>query len=284
MRVHVSPFFIIVVALLFVSGTVGCRNTGGGPWYNPSTYSFSNPFNREGQNPSAASNTPQKVKPTLGETPNINTPPGGFTEGTSLAERPGSIGGTVSSTPPDHWGQQNHVAPTSNSSFGGYTVPEASQYAPYNTGMYDGQGQGGFPAPHVYQNQQQYPPQQNPAPNQYPQYQGEAAQPVGNPAPYNVSPTYGAVPPQGGGFPHPSSQLQGDYAQTGNYAPIGITSDPYAPYAMQSMNSVQQPGLGGYEQPMPAPYQQGIPTEGVSIATPHQVYPAQSTTGGLYGF
>ena len=274
MKVHVSSVCTIFVVLLFVSGTVGCRNTGGGPWYNPSTYSLVNPFDKENKTPKSpySSDAPERAKPSLAAQPNISPAPGGYTDGTSLAARSDTLGGSVSTAPPEHWGTSSPIASQGTPGpYGGYTIPEPSQYAPqqYQQGMYD--GQNNVPASYDYyrsQSQspsQQYPTQQNPPVNQ----------PVGgNTMPYNVSPTYGAGQIIDSGNPLA-------YQQNVNNVPVDNfamnQSSAYSTNAAVPPTTAAVPsGFGGYEQqPIPSSH----PNEGVSVATPYQSYPLPATGG-----
>ncbi len=79
MRTRIQTIVTAFVLLSLVSGAIGCRSNGG-PWYHPKTYSFHNPFGAKeaplfGADESAQAN----ARPSMGEQPNVNTPPGGYT-------------------------------------------------------------------------------------------------------------------------------------------------------------------------------------------------------------
>jgi len=121
MRVHFSSVVAVFVTLLFVSGTVGCQSNGGN-WYNPKTYSWSNPFSKGNQASHAQANT----RPSLGAHPNISDIPGGYSD-SSFAQQ----SGTVSATPPDHWEQRSPMSAQSTThSLGGFSVAEPSSFPP----------------------------------------------------------------------------------------------------------------------------------------------------------
>ena len=291
MRVHVSSIATAFVALLFVSGTVGCRSTGG-PWYNPKSYTFTNPF-ADSKNPFAGSkNSPSKnntappfstgaqanSKPSADSQPNISVPPGGYTD-RSLAGRAGSSGAevglsaprdgiTASNSPPDHWGQQSPVAQhSSTNTYSGYSVAEPSQFYQYA----DSGQQGNAPSSYVASAPQQYPSASSQNPYAYPA-EASQAQYAGQPVSY----AYGSDP------------LQSNYQATSAYTPQqptgiamagtypGQTSNPYTAYAIPKNDpyaAVQQPPAGltqgyGYEQPIQPSYS----GDGMLPGTAYQPY------------
>jgi len=290
MRVHVTSVFSLFVALLFISGAVGCHYTGSGPRYSPTSYTFVNPFDKGNQAPKShyASESTERSKPSQAALPNtkvgISPPPGGFTDGgNTVASRSDIPGGTASTTPPEHWGVQNHVAPqTSQGGYAGYTNPEPSQYAPQQYQQsYDS---GSVPASYNYPGTtQQYPVQQYSPQNQYP---GGAGQPTGNTMPSNAAPTYGA------GQSYDGSNLYG-YQPRANTAPADTfaTNQPSAYNSTVPNSTVPQPNYGGqpaaspsgyaYDQPVPSNYPTypTYPNEGMTVASPYTPPPAPT---GVY--
>ena len=182
MQVNFSLIAALSAALLLLPGTTGCRSNGG-PWYNPSTYAFSNPF---ASNPFAkdgslappfSADALAESKPSLGSNPNIGLPPGGYTDGSIVSNT-----GTPSTNPPERWGEsQNAMSALAASAnaissanampaqghpgfYSGYSVPEASQYSPSHADAFaaspsaPGIGAAGFTtqtppgqSPHLYQ-------------------------------------------------------------------------------------------------------------------------------------
>jgi len=284
MRVHFSSVATIFVALLFVSGTVGCRSNGG-DWYNPKSYTWTNPFSKDDQashrSPDAFANT----KPSLDAHPNISAPEGGY----SIGSRPGEFAsapstGTFGGNPSDPWGQHNPVAShTPPSHLSGYTVAEPSPYPPaYMTGMAGGYALGNnhhgiasMPQQHVHQ--------QNPFPHQSQQ----AMEQRQNMMPYGHS-DYVQT-----GFHQPANsnvhqqQMQhqapfgthGSMEHHGNFAPFGATpqNDPYV--AVHQPVTVP-PGFGHEHHPMPmqAP-PPGFVGDGAPAGFPQQLH-QPSPAGG----
>jgi len=272
MRVHITSVFILFVALLFVSGTVGCRYSGNGSRYNPTSYSLVNPFDRDKQAPEShyASELKERAKPSQGALPNtkVSPPPGGFTDNRSaLVSRADVPGGTARTTPPEHWSAQSHVASqNAQGIYSGYSNPEPSQYAPQQYQNYDG---GSVPASYNYPGTTQpYPTQQYPAQNPYP----GAVQPAGNTIPSNAVPTtYGAGQSYDGGS-------QYGYQPGMNNVP----SDTFAANQPGAYNSnatavpqpMSSPGYG-YE---PSSYPPAYPN-GMTVASPYTPPP---TPAGVY--
>ena len=275
MRVNFSYVVTVFVALSFVSGIVGCQSNGG-PWYNPKSYSLANPFsNKENAppySPSALAN-----KPSVDAQPNVNTPPGGYTD-KAFANRSGSPGGTVSTSPPEHWSQQSPmVSQGSPNPYGGYTVPEPSQYLPY-----DGQGSA---SPYHYA----APQQQNPSPYQYsPETVQQAGSSMPNSMPYGVDYASGGVP---GGYQPTASHVSTSNSNYGMNPPPGgyplggiPQNDPYTVGLQQPQQAgaVQQPqpGFSVYDQSVPASYQ-GENTSATAYPQQQPYYqPYQPPTAG----
>ncbi len=79
MRTRIKSIVTAFVLLSLVSGAIGCRSNGG-PWYNPKTYAFHNPFGKDEAPLYGSEGTSQaNTRPSIGEQPNVNTPPGGYT-------------------------------------------------------------------------------------------------------------------------------------------------------------------------------------------------------------
>ena len=74
MRIQNHSIVTALVLFSLVSGAIGCKNTGMGPWYKPDSYSFYNPFKKEDPVESSYSSP----KPSLTATPNVTPPLGGY--------------------------------------------------------------------------------------------------------------------------------------------------------------------------------------------------------------
>jgi hypothetical protein len=271
MRTHFSSAVAIVVTLLFVLGTVGCRSNGG-PWYNPKSYSWSQPFAKDSQAPPYSPDALANKKPSLEASPNVSVPQGGYTDESSLhSNRSIPQGGTPGGYPLDQGGYHSPVA---SNTYGGYSVAEPSPYPPTYAG---GQPSAANAAAYQYQ-----------YPSEVPQMAQQGNQ---NQMPYGYS-DYAAGTPAGTQY-HPTSAVS--YTQAtpnypsvdngtpnpamtgGNYAPFSAAlpqNDPYVA-AMQQPAPVTPTG-GYYDQSAPAPYTNG----GVPVATPYQPY--QPTGGYSY--
>ena len=275
MRVHFPFIVTISVALLFISGTTGCRSNGG-PWYNPSTYSLANPFDKK-EKPSNApifGEASPNPKPSLEGIPNVGSPPGGYTDAASLAAtRTGSTAGTVSSSPPEHWAQHNQAASQSSPGLygSGYSNVAAapSQYSPIET--YGGQSAPSSPY--------QYPSHSIAGASQYPVMPYGDATPPGYQMTSAASSNNNVYPPQTNGIVDHSG---------GNYSPYGVTQqyDPSYAVQQQSAAAAAMPQGYSYGEAVPSnPYQgypqqpQGYPGDGVSVAQPYQQPP-----GGGYNY
>lgn len=251
MRVYFSSIAAIAVALLFVSGTVGCRSNGG-DWYKPTTYSWTNPFAKNSPvtpRPSDAFADAKKPKPTLGAHPDISAPQGGYSDASSLANRSPSPAGTSGGFAPDPWGQQSppasHTPP--NHLGGGYVIAESSSYPPpYVTSEQTAGGQ-----------QTSYITQQNTMPYGPSDYERTGYHQPVTPGVYQQPPQQASMGPYGG------------MEQQGQYAPFGVMqNDPYG--AIQQPVVVPPAGFG-FEQQQPAQaYPQGFPGGGVPVGGPYQ--------------
>jgi hypothetical protein len=277
MQIHFSPIATVFVALLFLSGTVGCRSNGG-DWYNPKSYAFtnpfanmSNPFAKDNQAPPFSPDSVANAKPSTDSQPNVSVPKGGYTDET-YANRAGSAGMTASNSAPAQWGQQSPMAQQgSPNALGGYTDPEPSQYAPYS----DYARHNATPA------SSQYAPSQNPY-----LYQPEAGQHANSQTPSGndyMQPNYQATSVHAA--QQPASGIQtgayGAPVQQGSYAPFGTApqADPYT--ATQYPGVPAQSPVLGYEQSAPsAPVGLGYPSEYAPATSPYQYQPP--AIGGGY--
>jgi hypothetical protein len=270
MRVHFSPIATVFVALLFVSGTVGCRSNGG-DWYNPKSYAFTNPFAnvnnpfaKDNQAPAFSPNTQSNTKPSIDSHPNISIPNGGYTD-EAHASRVGSAGMTVSSSPPAHWGQHNPLAQQSSpNTLGGYSDPEPSQYLSYS----DFARHGAAPASHPH------------APNHNPYlYQPEAVQHATSQMHFGndyMQPNYQTTSAFAARQPvHSAPPGAGAYGipmQPGSHAPLGtVAHDPHA--------SIQHHGTQHHGFPMPSPvpgFEHASPGPYVGLGYPGEFAPAPS--------
>ena len=249
MRTHLSTVAAIFVALLFVSGTVGCRSNGG-PWYNPTSYTWMKPsFAKDNQAPPYSPEAFVNKKPALEGQPHIERPMGGYSDEPSFqASRSSSLSSPSNNYPIE---QSSYHNPVASNTYGGYTVAEPSSYPP----PYD-YGSG----PQPMQQQYQYPAEMAQQGNPYGDYTTGAQYPqtsavYPSATPNQATPNYGtpAVDPYGNANPAMTS---------GNYVPFGASpqNDPYA--AMQQ----QQQAPAAY--PAPSPYA----NEGVPVASPYQPY------------
>ena len=281
MRVNFSFVAAFFVALL-VLGTVGCRSNGG-PWYNPSSYAFTNPFanakDDAGRNSLAPSfgggEATANARPSLDAQPNIGIPPGGYTDGTSLAGRPaaGNTGG--STQPPAAWETQNLMA-QQPPPFGGYSVPEPTHYS--LSGAYAAHNAGATHMSHQQAVPQgggllyQEPVQQAHNTMSHTSHQPTALQqPAGVPAggihggwdqPGHHAPIGGnmpsqhdhfAVPPQPGGFP------PAGYEQPMMHQPAPVPHQAPAPHMGAPMGGMGADGMMmPQQQPMQPPFQQPV--------------------------
>ena len=262
MRIHFSSVVTIFVMLLFISGTVGCRSNGGA-WYNPKSYTWTNPFAKDNQAPPYMPDSFANANklPSLDSQPNISNPPGGYSNESSLySSRSGSHSGDMGGYSPDQGYQNSGSSPNP---YGGYSIAEPSPYPP----AYAERQPSGTNGP----------------------YQTETAQ-YGNPMPYggNVYPgteyhatSATSVNPNTHNYPpamHSTSVDNYGVDPMGNYAPFGTMSpnDPYA--AVQQPSTVPPVGFG--DQPAHAPYpnQNPYPNGGVPVASPYPPYPP--STGG----
>ena len=252
---------MVCVALLF---TVGCQSNGG-PWYSPTTYSFGNPFSKTGSSPHSTG-----IKPSLDSQPNISTPQGGYTDGSSLTHRLGGSSENTSSTPPSYWGDQSPMISqgSSNNYQGGYSDPRPSQYPPA-----------------YIDNQYQSPPQQNQTPYQ--------SAPGGYPSTpeTTIYQTGGYQVPQAdiyrpeGGFPN-SAPVDNFGAQSPYRPSYGVVyqTDPYAGFQQPAQQQVANPPMGfDYNNQPPATPSTypGYPSETSPVSPTYQPYPPP-TGGGVY--
>ena len=255
MRFHPSPVVTIIVALMFVSGTVGCQHTGG-PWYNPKSYSpyaFTNPFAKDKPSdaPPFSSGAQAKTeKPSLDAKPNIQRPEGGYTNEPSFqANRSTSQSGVPSAfidgrTNPTSADPGGYPSPVAANPYGDYTVAEPSPYPSYA---------GGQPSVAAA------------APQQW-QYQAEMPQSIpGNPMPYGHGDYHSAAGPyQQVNAVQPAAMP--NYGAVDNFggANHAMHGNNYAPFAASPPQN--DPFAGGFQQPVPYTH------EGIPGASPYQPY------------
>lgn len=274
MRDHFLPIATVCVALLFVSGTIGCRSNGG-DWYNPKSYAFTNPFAnvnnpfaKDGQAPPFSPNASANQKPSIDSKPNVSIPNGGYTD-EAYANRVGSADMTTPNSAPAHWGQQNPMAQQSSpNALGGYSDPEPSRYSTYS----DYSRQGAAPA------SQPHAPNQNPF-----LYHPEAAHQANSQMPYGndyVQPSYHATSAYAAQQPAHDipTGVYGAPVPQGSYTPFGAAAQA-DPYASTQLPGVPTPSpVPGYEQPAPGSYVGlGYPSEYAPAASP---YPPPAIGGG----
>ena len=262
MRNHFSTAVTVFVASLFVLGTTGCRSNGG-PWYNPTSYTWIKPSDKGSQAPPFAPEAFANPKPALEAQPNIESPMGGYSDGASLySNRSVAQSGVQNSYPLDQGGYHSPVA--SNSYGGGYSVAEPSPYPPpYASGQ-----PSAMASPQQYQYPAEMAQQANPMPYGS-DYSAGAQYPHTNVvSPYPTAASSQAAPNYGTSVSDPYGNA--NPAMGGNYAPFGAVpqNDPYAATQQQA----------------PAPY--GTPSpyanEGVPVATPYQPY--QPSPSGGYNY
>ncbi|MCL2005656.1 MAG: hypothetical protein FWG73_05770 [Planctomycetaceae bacterium] len=309
MRTHYTFIFTVLTALFLVSGTSGCKSNGGA-WYNPTSYSISNPFSKDTyakDNLAPLFNSSDNLanaKPSLNAQANIDTPHGGYSNRTADT---GS--GTASLTPLDHWGHgtnahqgqmtaQQSMQGTVASSMHGSGLPglqnnqfiaEHPQHSPHGD-MYSAhqQHQGSFGGMHSPVQQAQMPHSQMPGHTQghnTMQYQPEFAQQADPSMPFPYHPT--AFHPQ------TNAMNAGTMGQPGQTVPHGSPFGAVPPQADPFAVAQHPPGFG--HPPMapaqPQPYQDIPPQvpqqafgagDGFSTPSPYQPYSLPSS--GQYGF
>jgi hypothetical protein len=233
---HNTSIIAILVMLTFVGGSIGCRSNGG-PWYNPKSYTLSNPFDKSRKDSDTLANT----KPSLGSNPNVSTPAGGYTSGNyslankndaakfhsdrdalannpyslpqssenKLAAAPAPYGGSYESSYNSYNGTTQVAAPTSTPN---YTYPGSNavqQDVAANAGVYSNQPS---PPTNVPQAVPQYAPTSAYTDSaNYAPFSGSA--PVDNTSvyatPYNTAtPAYGTPAPAAGQYAVPAPAAQ----------------------------------------------------------------------------
>ena len=144
MRTRTKSIVAAFVLLSLVSGAIGCRSNGG-PWYNPKSYTWHNPLKSSEAPPYGVEGAAQaNTRPSMGAQPNVNTPPGGYTnkedEARFLAgKKDGTVlvpqyGATLDNA------DSSRVASSNNAAGAHSAYPEtANGYNPYsNTNPYGG--------------------------------------------------------------------------------------------------------------------------------------------------
>ena len=288
MQVHFSSVAVVFAALLLVAGSVGCRSNGG-DWYNPKSYAWTNPFSRDDQVAPRSSENLAKTRPSFSDQPNVSTPPGGYSDGSSgIASRSTSPAGIQNDSSTNPWGQQSPMAsqtPPSHltgSPLTGYTtVADPSHYPPpYMTEVQNlGSQQSVAIAP------QQSIPYQNQFPQQVPQEMGYQQNPIsyGSNDQVYVQQTGLHQPINPNTYQYPANQVpvgvygsgfQGNMEYQGDQSSVGTTAYQNNPYAAIHQQPVTvQPAGNSYNQPMQAPQQgqPGFQGDGMPAA-PYQPY------------
>ena len=261
MRIHCYSLLTLFVALLFVSGTVGCQHTGG-PWYKTNSYSFWKPTSKKtSQAPPYSSESLANSKPSSESQPNISSIPGGYTVGADRYAR---------TTSPSDYSANPGVNQTTASqqgtpnpySYGGYTsAADPSSYPPSYAG-----GQTAVATNAAASNSYDYPGTTSSyggvTPATHTSYDYPAAGvPVGTPYQqtnvYSTAPqNYAPIDYNSGVNPAASSVMPENY--TGGVPQQQPYSDPYG-----AVNQQQAVPAGYYNQPTSV-YGQPQPT-----STPH---------------
>ena len=323
MRIQHRYIFTVITVLLLISGSSGCRSNGGA-WYNPNTYSFSNPFNKDAFakdnlaplfNPSGSM---ANKKPSLNASPNIDTPPGGYRDGTVA-----NNSAAASLNPPDHWGQnqmltQNSMASMPNAQ--GTGLPGLHNSFPQDTPSHPGMphqghlsvanqsgiGQTGFGTVASQNNNTLSRPPHASHPQPFDTQHHMAAQHAQTPFQYQpdlISHADSTVPfpyhatalqqhgnaPLNNGAMHANAMNANAMEWPGHQAPHGSQNNAHFgtmptenPYAM-----AQQPGFaphdGSGQQAFPGSHQ-GYSNDPVSTASPYNPYALPAGTGHNYGF
>lgn len=262
MRVNFSFVAAILVAPLLMSCTVGCRSNGG-DWYNPKTYSWTNPFANDSSTSPRSPGTTAGAKPRLDSSPNISTPDGGYSS--NVADRSASRSGTPGGFPSEQWGQQNQTASrTPPTHLGDYSEPVPSNYPPNY--LMDGNTMGVQQSQYPQQQYVTHVPQQQyvahaPQQGQFPQEMGQQQNMQYGYSDY-VQTDYRQ--PVNTGYQQPIQQAPGTLVYQGNYAPFEAIQQPVTVPPMG--NGFEQP-MQTSQQSMPVnanmfPQQQPLPTNG----------------------
>ena len=266
MRTRTNSIVAAFVLLSLVSGAIGCRSNGG-PWYNPKSYAWHNPFKASEAPAFDAEGTAQaNQKPSIGAQPNVNTPPGGYTNHQEEARFLAGNGKKDTVMVP-----QYGVTPgtTDNSRIASTTGTPAPQSAypetPYNpyAAMDNTTTAGMTPQPGIYQGTNLHTASVPPS-TQTGAYPGTGVQSAGTFDPMTYPGTAPAAAPttvQAGGYspygapvttPQNAAPIYGDSTATNPYAqPVtqtGYTAQPSAPqsYAAPQYDAqpTQQQGFG----------------------------------------
>ena len=212
MRTRNHPIVTALVLLSLASGAIGCKSNGGA-WYKPDSYSFHNPFKKEDTIPPTYSDRTATSKPSIGATPNVSPPPGGY--GDPARETEFLMGKADKQVQP-HYGQ----------TITGGAQPEAHRVAISETPTYGGNVPGGYG---TYSDPNQYPGVTPP------NYQQTSIQ----------QPTY--PPSYSPNYPAPGAHSF-DYAPNSvaplNYSTVPPTNySPFAPPAGAPFDAAPQQGV-----------------------------------------
>lgn len=265
MRTQTQSIVAAIVLLSLVSGAVGCRSNGTGPWYHPKTYSWHNPF-KESEAPAFKGEGAEQAnkKPSMEATPNVSTPPGGYA---NPGKESGFLAGSQQKAVQTQYGhgagsETNHAAQASP-----YSVPEAMTVAsvpapavsspePYNPYAAAVDTNSVAATPGAYQQTRYY----------------EQQQPVANPmtaSPAPMAPMADNAPVYGNPYGAPS-----------NPAPMNQSAQPaQSPYAPMPTASPYGNTQTTYGVPASTPYNVDQPLPGGYTANPSSYQP--TTTGGF---
>jgi hypothetical protein len=285
MCTRTTTIVTVLAVLSLVSGAVGCRSNGSGPWYQPNSYTWGNPF-KTAENSTAPRHDYQQAdntKPSLGAQPSVTAPPSGYTSKESEDAR--FHPNTTQNTYGISANQESSMVASAQSpapSYGsGYSAADSASYRPsYGSGD-------------LTQNTAQ-----NNTPNY--QYQGSAAQPSVYPPASNYQETSATTYPTTPSYsnqPYGNNAVTQTAAQTpaapqGNYAPFGTPAQETNPlYGNQSSPTTgygaqpQSTSVYGNQSATPAPYGTTEPAAGTpnySYTTAPSSVPPQNNNGFGY--
>ena len=305
MRVHFSSVATAFVALLFVLGTVGCKHTGG-DWYKPSSYAWGpNSISSDSPGAPRSFGSQANPRPSLNDQPNVNVPPGGYSDGPRATAATGTSGGSGA----DPWGQHQTTSQVPPGHLlGGFTEPAPStvpsHYPPdYLMGGNMHGNQQGINQQSIATAQQQFAPHHSQHPQEMWHQQGQmpyghsnfgATQQTAfhqqhNPSVYQQPHTQHILTGHSGIDYHQGNQSWGnqswDNQSWGGQAPHGTMQqmDPFG--GAQQAVTVPSSGFGhDQHMQMQAPPHQGFPQQdfhhqqgfqgsGVPVGIPHQSVP-----------
>lgn len=131
MKKEFQKIAVLVAVMAVCSMGTGCTSNGKGPWYNPSSYTYHNPFApSKNKDDLAGHETDKSVleqgRPSLDSKPNINPPMGGYTN--KAETHPGMSTATVPATPgAEHGSYAGTSATPASTAYPNYPNPYAAQ-------------------------------------------------------------------------------------------------------------------------------------------------------------